>query len=128
MTGGEKPSTRPIGRPTKYKPEYCEMLIEHMSGGLSFESFAGVINVNQDTLHEWVKVWPEFSEAKKLAFAKCQLWWEKVGISGLWSTKDSSFNTGVYCFNMKNRFKWTDKVEVSGGDETTKPISLAYKL
>jgi hypothetical protein len=99
-----------------------------MSGGLSFESFAGVINVNQDTLHEWVKVWPEFSEAKKLAFAKCQLWWEKVGISGLWSTKDSSFNTGVYCFNMKNRFKWTDKVEVSGGDETTKPISLAYKL
>ena len=29
----------PVGRPTKYKPEYCEMLIEHMSEGLSFESF-----------------------------------------------------------------------------------------
>lgn len=113
------------GRPTKYKPEYDEMLIEHMSSGLSFESFAGVISVNQDTLHEWAKVNPSFSEAKKIAFSKCRCWWEKAGISGLWGSKDSTFNAAVWIFNMKNRFKWTDKVEVESSQTNT--ITLAYR-
>lgn len=117
-----------LGRPTKYKEEYCQMLIEHMSSGLSFESFAAVIDVNRDTLYEWAKVHSDFSDTKKRAFDKCLLWWEKAGIAGLWGTKDSQFNTGVFVFSMKNRFKWTDKVEVTGGDENTKPIMLSYKV
>lgn len=116
------------GRPTKYKPEYCQMLIDHMSEGLSFESFAAIIDVNRETLYDWSRKIDEFSDAKKRAFDKSQLWWEKIGIEGLWNSKDSSLNTGVYVFNMKNRFKWTDKVEVSGGDKEANPIMLSYKL
>ena len=33
------------GHPTKYQPEYCETLIEHLGAGYSFESFA-VVNYN----------------------------------------------------------------------------------
>lgn len=118
------------GRPTKYENRFDEMLIEHMSQGFSFESFAGIIEVNQDTLHEWAKVNPKFSEAKKIAFAKCQVFWEKIGITGLWSEyQGASLNTGVWVFNMKNRFKWSDRMEVSGADDAeTKPIVLAYKV
>lgn len=113
-----------LGRPTKYKEEYCEQLIEHMSEGLSFESFGAVIDVNSDTLHEWVKVHPVFSDAKKMAFTKCRLFWEKIGIEGIWNVEGKSLNTGNYCFQMKNRFKWTDKVEVT--TENVTPIELAY--
>lgn len=113
------------GRPTKYKEEYCDMLIEHMSKGFSFETFAAVIDVNQDTLHEWAKVNPIFSEAKKTAFLKCRYFWENIGIEGLWNEPlGRTLNTGVWVFNMKNRFKWSDRVEVSGDDE--KPIVLGY--
>lgn len=97
------------GRPSKYKPEYCLKLIEHMRTGLSFESFAAVIHVNQDTLHEWVKVHPEFSEAKKEAFAQNLLFWESKGIAGLIGDKETTFNSTVWIFNMKNRHKWRDK-------------------
>lgn len=113
------------GRPTKYKPEYCEALIEHMSQGLSFEAFSAVIDVNQDTLHEWAKVHSRFSEAKKQAFSKCRLFWEKIGIEGIWNVEGKTLNTGNYCFQMKNRFKWTDRVEVEAG-EKMRPIVLAY--
>ena len=83
MSRGQDSAAKPNlgGRPTKYKPEYDEMLIKHMTNGYSFESFAGIIEVNQDTLHECAKVQISFSEAKKIAFAKCQYFWEKVGIA-----------------------------------------------
>lgn len=106
------------GRPTKYKPEYDEKLVIHMAQGLSFEAFAGDIDVNQDTLHEWVKVHPSFSEAKKRAFAKCQIFWERIGIRGLFVEKgEAPLNTGVWVFNMKNRFKWTDRISVDAPPE-----------
>lgn len=112
----------PGGRPTKYKPEYCEMLIKHGQDGLSYESFAGVIDVNVDTLYEWEKVYPEFSEAKNNFRAKSLLFWDKVGIEGLWEVSQydddgnliykKKLNTTNWIFQMKNRHNWRDKTEV----------------
>ncbi len=56
---------RKEGRPTLYRPEYCDRLILHCKKGLSYEAFAGVVDVCVDTLYEWEKVHPKFSEAKK---------------------------------------------------------------
>jgi hypothetical protein len=98
---------RSRGRPTKFKREYCEMLITHMSAGFSFESFAGVINVNQDTLHEWAKKHKNFSESKEMAFSKCRLFWENIGIQVCLGR--SQINASIWIFNMKNRFGWRDK-------------------
>lgn len=128
---------KPNGRPSKYKPEFCEQLIQHMSEGLSFESFAAIAKVNLDTLYEWAKVHEEFSEAKKEAFANCQLYWESQGIAGLYSTTDydedgkpiksKSLNSSVWIFNMKNRFKWRDK-QPDENDEIKISITLADRM
>lgn len=126
-----------MSRPTKYKKEYCQKLIEHMAKGYSFESFSAVVNVNQDTLHEWAKpkVSVEFSEAKKEAFAKCRLFWETIGIDGMlgkitrkvqkvdsYGNKTTEnvqvkIDVGMWIFNMKNRFGWKDRVEFIDEDE-----------
>ena len=99
-----------IGQPTLYKKDYCEKLIHHMSQGLSIEAFAGLVGVNQDTVHEWAKVHPEFMEAKKNGTALSLLFWEKLGIQGIMG-KIPGFNAAAYIFNMKHRFKWRDKTE-----------------
>jgi hypothetical protein len=99
---------RKIGRPSKYDPSYCQGLVDHMKQGLSFETYAAVIGVNQDTLHEWVKVHPAFSEAKKEGRIQSQLKWEQFGLAGM-AGKIKGFNSAVYIFNMKNRFAWRDQ-------------------
>lgn len=99
----------PVGRPSKYDSIFCEMLIEHMSEGLSFESFAATIGTHRDTLYQWTKTHSDFSDAKKIACEASCLFWEKMGIEGLYTSKETTFNTGVWIFNMKNRHGWRDK-------------------
>lgn len=72
----------PAGRPSKYKPEYCEELIKHMAGGNSFWSFASNADVHFDTLSEWCSAHPEFSEAKKIGMAKLMAFDEKIAMAG----------------------------------------------
>ena len=106
-----------IGRPTKYKPEYCEMLVEHMTGGLSFEAFGAVADVSEDTLHEWKKVHKEFSESYKKGLSHSRKHWEEMGHDMVLAGQG---NTTAWIFNMKNRFNWKDKKEIeqSGSIDT----------
>jgi len=98
------------GRPTKYDPKYCEMLIAHMKQGLSYECFAAVVETHKQTLYNWEKQFPEFFDAKKTGVAQCNLFWEKMGIHGA-AGKLAGFNASSWIFNMKNRFRWTDRQE-----------------
>lgn len=97
------------GQPTKYHQGYCMMIVQHMVGGLSFESFAGEIGVHRDTLYAWTNAHPEFSDAKKIGTAASLLWWEKTGIAGVMG-QIRDFSVGGWCFNMKVRHKWIEPV------------------
>lgn len=101
------------GRPTDYKEEYCELLIEHMAKGFSFESFAGVVGVSKQTLYDWAERHSEFLDAKKVAFEENRYFWEKIGIE-LANGKNVDGNPTAWIFNMKNRFReeWRDKQEI----------------
>lgn len=119
----------PAGRPTDYKPEYCQLLIDHMSKGYSYETFAAKVDASKQTIYDWEKANPEFLDAKNQAFAKCQLYWESLAIDNpMTNPRTGGLNTGTWIFNMKNRFKWTDRVEVEAGDKTQSLIKLAYKI
>jgi hypothetical protein len=103
----------PVGHPPDYKPEFCEMLIEHMRQGLSYESFAGLdeVDVCIKTLYNWERQFPEFLQAKERAKPKSQLWWETTGKNNIISMPGVSLNATVYRMNMINRFGWKDKAE-----------------
>lgn len=115
---------RPMGRPTKYLPEYCDMVIEHMSGGASLTSFAAEIDVARSTITEWTSQHPEFSAAIKRGKAKCAAWWESLGRSG---AMGGEVNPTLVIFGLKNMAPddWRDKQEI---DHTTKGESIAPKI
>lgn len=131
----------PAGRPSVFKEEYCDMLVEHMAKGLSFESFAGIIDTCRATLYNWEAEFPQFLDAKKNAIEKSLLFWEKLSVdhvvnltetekTGNSSTTTSkSLNTGVWALNMRNRFNWRDKaVEQTDPTKAPKTITLKYNL
>jgi len=77
MNDKEKPS-KYTGRPTLYREEYCDKLIDWMAEGKSFVTFASTIPCNPDTIAEWVKVHERFSEAKKIGKILEQTWWDNL--------------------------------------------------
>ena len=63
----QKPDGYRFGRPTLYRPEYCQLVIDHMAKGYSLTTFAGLIGVAPDTVYEWIKVHSAFSESMSRA-------------------------------------------------------------
>ena len=127
----EMKKKHPGGRPTKYKPEYCQQLIDFMSDGFSLEAFAGKVSVTKDTVYQWRDKYPEFSDSIKVGFAKCRVFWEDMGKKGLFTDKEEKFNATVWIFNMKNRFGWRDQqsVELSGpGGGPVQTMSIKPEL
>lgn len=115
----------PGGRPTKFKPEYCEMIVEHMSEGASITSFAASIDVARSTINEWADNHVEFSEAVKRAKAKCASWWERLGREG---AMGGEVNPTLVIFGLKNMSAddWRDKQEIDhrSGDGSMTPKGL----
>lgn len=102
-----------MGRPKRpFLVEYCSMLIEYMSKGLPFEGFAGHISTSRDTLYRWVDEHPDFCDAKKEGEAKSYDWWSRLAIKAA-TGGIPGFQTGVYVFNMKNRFGWRDAIDLN---------------
>jgi transposase len=118
-----------IGRPTKYRPEFCEALIKHMSSGYSFESFAAKINTDRSQLYRWTERYPAFRDAHKKAKEQCQFWWETLGMGGT-TGKVEGFNVAAWIFNMKNRFSWGDRIGIdhSGSMTNTTLLTSAEKI
>lgn len=114
-----------MARPVKYKQEYCEMLINHMNDGFSFEAFGGVVGVDRATLHRWREKYQEFRDAFEVGYCKGLFQSEKIGRAAIMG-KIPNFNTAAYCFWMKNRFGWSDKVDAKV--EGTGSIQLTYSL
>lgn len=116
-----------VGRPTKYKEEYCQKLIDHMAEGYSFDSFAGIVDVNIDTLYEWAKVHVEFSDAKSIGTAKSMAWWERIGRMGM-INEIPFFNDRIWRLNMINRFRsqWSDGTKNENNDKVKQEIVVRY--
>ncbi|MDD5010502.1 MAG: terminase small subunit [Phycisphaerae bacterium] len=123
------------GRPTKYKPEYCEDIVKYFdieytkevevcftykngdtkettelrAENLQFLSgFARSIGVCRDTLDEWCKVYPEFSDAYKKAKELQREHLITCGLQGL-------FPAAAFIFTAKNLTDMRDKTEIEHG-------------
>lgn len=122
------------GRPTKYDPSYCEMLIRDMEDGYSVEAFAGLIGVSKQTLYNWFDQYPEFLDAKEIGLSKSRRYFEGKGNTGLehqvirceqsGTVNTVRLNTQNWIFQMKNRFKWKDNPDDKKDDN--KPIVMNF--
>ena len=107
----------PAGRPTKYDPAFCDVVIELGCTGASKVEMACKLGISRDSFDVYEKTHPQFSEAVKEAVAYSQAWWEEKGRTATFGGVDN-FNATAFIFNMKNRFPgdWKDKreTELSG--------------
>ena len=104
-------SKHPGGRPSKYKPAYCQQVIELGKEGKSQVQIACELNVDPKSLRDWAEAHEEFSLALTRAKAFEQAWWEDMGMKGLIADK---FNANVWKKSMEARFRdtYTERREI----------------
>lgn len=114
-------SFMPAGRPTDYDPAICPKLIEHMSKGLSFESFAPDAGVSRNALYEWAEKHQEFGDAKKLG-NDLRLRWCETQMASMISGGHQG-NAALLIFKLRNAEK-----QLYGDAETEKKTVNNFNL
>ena len=125
----EEKTKRPVGRPTRYKPEFCELIIELAKQGSGWSEWAIACGVDRATLYYWGEEHPEFLTALSCAKIHEQAWWEREGRSGMRADK---FNALVWKTSMQARFSedYTERKEtaVTGADGGAIKMETAHKI
>lgn len=127
MAGAVKPRAA-RGQPSKYKPEYCEAVIEHMRNGNSLISFAAAIGVSKECVYHWSRSgkYPDFSAALNTATTLSEAYWEKV-LKEKTVTKTQG-SDALLVFWMKNRFGWADRQHSEIKQETKTVVEFSSEI
>lgn len=100
----------PFGRPTAYRPEMCQVVVDLGRLGYSKAMIAAhpEIDVSRNTLDNWGEEYPDFLSAMLRARELALAWWESQGQLGVWG---QGFNANAYRLQVTNRFpaEWKDK-------------------
>jgi hypothetical protein len=109
------------GRPSTYDPAFCDRVIDWGKQGKSKAWMAAELGVHRDTVNEWERVHPEFSDAITRALLYSQQWWEDMGQDNLLADR---FQASMWSRSMAARFphEWREKMAHVGGEDTDPAI------
>ncbi|MFC3338800.1 terminase [Paracandidimonas soli] len=150
MTAKGKASAKPVGRPSRYKEEFCEQAKKLCRLGATDKEMADFFGVAVSTLNLWKKNHPQFSESlkagKQMADAEVaeKLFQRATGYShpdvhisnfqGLITqtpiTKHYPPDPTSMIFWLKNRRPdlWRDKPEPEGDDGKVLPVKVEISV
>jgi len=150
-----KPEGYIFGRPTKYKREYCQQLIEYFNIQPYYErketitnlktkqkyykyrtvandlpslvGFACKLGVTRDTLNEWANAVNKDNKLKHKDFSDA-IKKAKEYQEYIWQTNSLKglYNTAFTIFAGKNIFNWKEKSEITGKGDTPLVAGFNY--
>jgi transposase len=117
----ETTEKRPVGRPSLYKPEYCEEVIALGRIGKSVEAIGAILGVGTKTLYNWRDQHEDFLHALDMAKEFELQWWEDIAQTHMIENKESDkINATIWSRSMAARFpkKYREQVkqEITGAD------------
>jgi len=118
---------RPVGRPTKYKPEYCERIIELGKQGYSYAEIAADLEVDKASLYDWAAAHEEFSTALRAAKTYEQAWFEREARSNM---KNRDFNANLWYRSAASRFRddYTERKETQVTGANGGPVQVQSQV
>lgn len=122
-----KVSKNSVGRPSIYRTEFCEMVIELGGKGKSLEQIATSLGVGLRTLFTWRDAHEEFRHALSDAKTFELAFWENLAQTYLIEIKNAPrLNAGLWTRSMAARFpqKYSDRQKKDLlQEESAKPFS-----
>ena len=118
---------RPVGRPSKYKPEFCEAVIEMAQQGKGWSNYAAAFEVDRPTLYDWAAAHEDFRHALTRAKVLEQQWWEDQARENL---KTREFNANLWIRSAQARFRddYTERKETAVTGANGGPVQLQTQV
>ena len=91
---------RKAGQPTKYRKEFCQIIMDIGTDGGWMCEMAEACDVHRNTFDNWAEDHPEFLEALTRAKQKAQAWFEITGRTGMTADR---FNSSLWQKQMSAR-------------------------
>jgi len=104
---------RPKITPKDLRKDWKAFIVKEMADGASQAEITAGLEISNDLFYRFMKEEPEFSETIKKGLVLCKCWWEKKGRKNL---ENKEFSATLWYMNMKNRFGWADKTEITGAN------------
>lgn len=125
--GKEVKQKRPVGRPSKYKPEYCEAVIEMAKQGKGWANYAATFEIDRATLYDWAAAHEEFSTALTRAKVLEQQWWEDQARENL---RSREFNANLWIKSAQARFRedYTERKETAVTGANGGPVQVQSQV
>lgn len=115
----ETPAKHPGGRPSLYRPEYCERVIELGKEGKLLVGIACALSVDRKTLAYWAEEFPEFSAALTRAREESQQAWIEKLEKALVLPKEFTFQQAAWMRVMACGWPddWVEKQRIEHSGE-----------
>lgn len=110
------------GRPTDYRPEFGEQIIDKMRQGYSLTAAAASIGVHRQRVYEWEKRYASFADDIKLARALRLL---KLEEDLLEAKSAPAVTSRIFALKNADRDEWGERqeVDINAGDGLTKLLA-----
>lgn len=109
----------PVGRPPEITKEWADSKAKGIrklwAKGASFAEVCVKLGVCKRSYWKACSLSEQFSHADALGRLDAEAWWSKLGAAV--ASGGVKGNATVYTFNMKNRFGWKEKAELTGADD-----------
>jgi len=111
------------GRPSVYKDEYCERVIEWMSRGYSVTACAGLIGISRETFYAWQRDHAEFAECVGIGQAKRVLFQE----NRMLHPKDKlDLTAAIFAAKCTGDPSWREKQEIELSGSGGGPVKIEW--
>jgi transposase len=126
MSTANKPAKRPIGRPSKYRPEYCDEIIDLGKNGKSIAQMAAHFDVDKASVFRWAEEHEDFRTAFARAKTHSQKWWEDQAQKNL---SDRNFNAQLWLKSVASRFRddYTERTQTELSGPNGAPVRVESK-
>lgn len=117
----------PGGRPTDYRPEHCDAVVEAGRKGKTLTWFAASIGQGRRTIYQWMAAHPAFAHACERARAAFQAYWEdRLGTAFADRNQNSNAMLSFMAATCEDFRPQAQRIEISGpggGAIPLKPVS-----
>lgn len=114
------------GRPTLYREEYCDRVVELGLKGYSVAQMACELGVSREVLWDWMEAHPDFLHAMRHARSNALTWWERTAQENLGARY---FNAALWAKSMSARFpddyREKQDINITGKLDIAEAISAA---